>query len=109
MNTIGPGIGVAVICSLFVFPLSAIAGYTFPTCQQAWIDAPARQSCKSISSGSKVIPEAAESKSVARNCDIKVMCKQNNGAYAPQDDVTVDVTQVPVLNNCNGHLKVGDC
>jgi len=107
MNTIRVGAGVAMICSLFVLPFNVSAGYTFPTCQQAWADSEARHSCVSIRSGSVVIPEASESGH--RKCVIKVKCQQNSGYFSPQDDVTVDVNEVRDLNNCNGHLKVGSC
>ena len=107
MKTISPVSGAALICSLFVIPLSAMGGDTFPTCSQAWRDAPASKSCLSLGGGSAGMPAAAESG--FRSCIIKVNCTKGNGTVAPNENVTVDITQVRDLNNCDGRLKVGGC
>ncbi|WP_285419891.1 hypothetical protein [Pseudomonas sp. efr-133-TYG-5] len=87
---------------------AVLAADEFRDCMQEWeANTGARKTCNQVSNPSSgSVPMARPAG--FRTCTITVSCQKSDG-FPLFQKVDVDITQIPLLNNCGGRLKVGNC
>ena len=94
-------IGLALAATLMLLGVPALSGAaTDSECSTEWSESGADDSC-----WSETISASGDT-----DCEIGASCATSQGqGNSRYTTITVHLSRVDELNNCNGHLKVGNC